>query len=321
MLTLTLDLQMRPVVGGGVELACRDLPGFRVYASSPEDALEDAKREIARACKYLREQETGGEPGRASGEIPAPGAGSGSTSEVLPEGKNNEGAASVNPGGGETGSWSADGADGEEILRDALVLGHVDSEPSLTQRRLSMILNLSLGSVNQILKRLVRKGYIHTRRTSGRSLAYTLTPKGFRERSRLILSYTRRTVSFFATVRTLLNDELARLRDEAGVSEVSIAGTGELAEAAYLSAEEQGLVVTAFYDPGQVGTARMGVPVMWPIPEADAGADAIVVVSVPQEGEDAPSRDHTTAFRHRVYLTDLLSAHMISYARRIQEDA
>ncbi|MBN2711316.1 MAG: winged helix-turn-helix transcriptional regulator [Planctomycetes bacterium] len=216
-------------------------------------------------------------------------------------------------------SGTPNNKDEEELLRQLLVLDHVQRDDKLSQRRLAKLLNLNLSTVNQVIKRLIKKGYVKTKRLNGRSVAYYLTPIGFSEKLHLVLSYTRCTISFFANVRELVNGELIRLRDQEGARSVSIIGTGELAEAAYLSAREQGLSMLRAYDPNRAGENWFGHEVKWPLCFETAEADVLIHADISLSGMGNIS-ETASDFPHIIDMAQLLSERLCKFARRIDSE-
>lgn len=180
-------------------------------------------------------------------------------------------------------------------------------------------MNLNLSTVNQIVKRLVKKGYVKTRRLNGRSVAYYLTPQGFSEKLRLVMAYTRLTISFFANVRELVNLELARLKEEQGITSVSIIGTGELAEAVYLSAREQGLEIAAIHDEKKAGETWLGHEITWPVMTADNNGKSKTALIHAEMKPDTEASQETCREQDRpiIDLAHLLSERMGHFAERI----
>jgi EPS-associated MarR family transcriptional regulator len=75
----------------------------------------------------------------------------------------------------------------EEVLR---IIGHLEDDPSATQRTLSNRLDISLGKTNYLLKELIKKGFVKAQNFSHNSgkiqkVNYLLTKEGFEERLRL----------------------------------------------------------------------------------------------------------------------------------------
>src|SRR3989442_15445843 len=81
------------------------------------------------------------------------------------------------------------------------VLRLLESDPSMTQRRLSQALGLSLGKTHYVLHALLDKGLVKMRnfQRSDRKLAYSylLTPAGLREKLRLTRSFLSRKEAEF----------------------------------------------------------------------------------------------------------------------------
>lgn len=65
------------------------------------------------------------------------------------------------------------------------VLSYLQENETTTQRNISSRTGLSLGSVNLLLKKMVRKGLIKVERINARSMRYILTPRGLQEKARL----------------------------------------------------------------------------------------------------------------------------------------
>ena len=61
------------------------------------------------------------------------------------------------------------------------VLSHLHENESTTQRHISKRTGLSLGSVNLLLKKMVRKGLVKIERLNKRTVRYILTPRGIKK--------------------------------------------------------------------------------------------------------------------------------------------
>lgn len=71
------------------------------------------------------------------------------------------------------------------------ILSHLQDDENTSQRKLALRTGLSLGTVNLLLKRMIRKGLVKTRRLNARSLQYILTPQGLTEKSKLTYHFIR----------------------------------------------------------------------------------------------------------------------------------
>src|SRR5690554_4855726 len=73
------------------------------------------------------------------------------------------------------------------------VLTHLQNHELTTQRKIATRTGLSLGAVNLLLKRMVRKGLIKVEKLTPRTVRYILTPQGMKEKTRLTYQYVRRS--------------------------------------------------------------------------------------------------------------------------------
>jgi len=67
---------------------------------------------------------------------------------------------------------------------EVLILEELEKNSDITQRDLSEKTGLSLGMVNLLLKKFIKKGFVKLERLNGRSFRYILTPEGFKEKSK-----------------------------------------------------------------------------------------------------------------------------------------
>ncbi|HEX6960175.1 MAG TPA: winged helix-turn-helix transcriptional regulator [Ferrovibrio sp.] len=159
----------------------------------------------------------------------------------------------------------------------AALLDAISSGDEHTQRSLAGRLDIALGLANALLKRCVSKGLIKIQSAPARRYAYYLTPKGFAEKSRLVAEYLTVSLDFFRHARGQYEEAFAR-QAAAGVTSVAIAGSGELAEIALLSASACGLRVAAVIAPGKNVGQFHGRPVVADLAAALAlGAEVVAV--------------------------------------------
>jgi DNA-binding MarR family transcriptional regulator len=130
------------------------------------------------------------------------------------------------------------------------LLAAVSDSTQHTQRGLASRLDVALGLANALLRRCVAKGLIKIQDAPARRYAYYLTPKGFAEKSRLVAEYLETSLNFFRRARGQYEEMFATLAAQ-GVSRAAIAGSGELAEIALLSASAVGITISAVIAPGR----------------------------------------------------------------------
>lgn len=67
--------------------------------------------------------------------------------------------------------------------REYKLLSEISDNENITQRELSKKLNLSLGSVNILIKKMIKEGLIKMNQVSTRQVFYMLTPAGLVEKA------------------------------------------------------------------------------------------------------------------------------------------
>jgi len=125
-------------------------------------------------------------------------------------------------------------------LRELKLLEALEAEPEARQADLARRLGLAVGTVNWLLKRLAAKGYIKIQRIGRWHWRYLLTPRGVREKSRLLAQYVRDSLALYRQTREEAQRLLGQIRD-AGYSRVRLEGEGELLDIVRLTALEQGV--------------------------------------------------------------------------------
>lgn len=95
-------------------------------------------------------------------------------------------------------------------------LEYISLNEKLTQRKLAEKVGLSLGAVNILLKKLVKKGLIKIDQINGRTIRYLLTPKGIAEKTRKTYEYVLYSYKYISTLNTKVknivnNNHLAKI--------------------------------------------------------------------------------------------------------------
>ena len=78
--------------------------------------------------------------------------------------------------------------------KEALILEYIYNNDSLKQRELAEKADISLGMVNAILKRLIEKGWLMTKRVNSRNVSYIVSPAGVEEIFKRGYQYFKRTI-------------------------------------------------------------------------------------------------------------------------------
>lgn len=142
-------------------------------------------------------------------------------------------------------------------LKAFQLLSEVADEQPVSQRELAKRLGIALGLVNSYLKNFVTKGYVRIKNYPQNRYAYLLTPQGMAEKARLAYQH----VNYFTSLYTVTRQDyllLFRGLVERGVTTVAFCGVDEVAEIAWLSLQESGLVLAEVMDERNVDSNFMG---------------------------------------------------------------
>ena len=95
--------------------------------------------------------------------------------------------------------------------REFELVNIIGARLGLNQRDLSRQMDMSLGMVNMLIRRLIAKGYIRIHQLSKRKVEYLLTPAGFAEKMRKSVKYTLKTINSIGVIKSTLKDALLPL--------------------------------------------------------------------------------------------------------------
>lgn len=73
--------------------------------------------------------------------------------------------------------------------KELLILENIQNNNEISQRQLSNILGISLGSVNTLLKKMKREGFIKVKEIPSNRVVYMLTPEGIVEKANKTYNY------------------------------------------------------------------------------------------------------------------------------------
>ena len=111
------------------------------------------------------------------------------------------------------------------------VLSHLQENEITTQRKISRHTGLSLGAVNLLLKKMVKKGLVKVERLNSRTMRYILTPKGIKEKTRLTYDFVRRSYHRILNITSAVEDLIATEQSANGKNEVVLYGPADEIEA------------------------------------------------------------------------------------------
>lgn len=92
------------------------------------------------------------------------------------------------------------------------ILTHLEKNQDSSQRRIAHGTGLSVGTVNLLLKKMVRKGLVKIERLNARTLRYIITPKGMAEKTRLAYQFMkssyRQIIKLHHALEQIVNDRV-----------------------------------------------------------------------------------------------------------------
>ncbi len=117
----------------------------------------------------------------------------------------------------------------KEVLdeREFELINIVGAEIGANQRRLSRLMDLSLGMTNMLIRRLISKGLIRIEQLNKRKVQYLLTPQGFAEKMRKSVNYTLKTINSIGLIKARVQAILLDLHKD-GTRDFFIVGKSDL---------------------------------------------------------------------------------------------
>ena len=165
-------------------------------------------------------------------------------------------------------------------------LAAVEGGEVVSQQTLSRRVGVSVGLVNALLKRAIRKGYVKTTSAPAKRWAYYLTPNGAYQKGRLVAEYLESSLDFFRHARGELEVIFARAKLR-GQTRIILAGSGDLAEIAVLAAHGSGVDLIGLLAPHSNLESQQGLRVLQSLD--DLGEFDLVVITemrTPQQTYD-----------------------------------
>ena len=111
--------------------------------------------------------------------------------------------------------------------KEAIILEHIYYNDSLKQRELADKAGISLGMTNAILKRLIEKGWLMTKRLNSRNIYYVVSPAGVEELLKMGYRYFKRTIDDVILYKAKI-EELVSEAAKAGYKCVALVGKSDL---------------------------------------------------------------------------------------------
>ncbi|HEC16387.1 MAG TPA: winged helix-turn-helix transcriptional regulator [Sedimenticola sp.] len=193
-----------------------------------------------------------------------------------------------------------------EDKKEALTLGVLEAvgeRPDMTQRNLARRMDVALGLANSYLRRCVRKGWIKVKHCPGNRYLYYVTPKGFIEKSRLSARYLSSSLMFYrkAGESCLAAFDYCRAN---GWRRIALCGISDLAEIAFIRAQEKDIKVLGFIAQAGGKDRYLGHPI-YRLPERPSGCEAFLVTDL-EAPADTFKRICSHVDEHRVLVPGIL---------------
>jgi DNA-binding MarR family transcriptional regulator len=165
-----------------------------------------------------------------------------------------------------------------DSMRDLQFLEEIEQNPKVSQRELSNKFGIALGVTNACIKRMARRGLIRLKGFPPRRIAYYLTPKGFAEKSKLMLHFFSYNIQHYAEMKKLISKKLLEMQ-QGGVKRVAFFGVSDEMEIAYITLQgsDMKLVGIADGDGGKQGARLLGHKVLSIGEVKDMNPDAILI--------------------------------------------
>ncbi len=137
-------------------------------------------------------------------------------------------------------------------------LEKLEEGKEITQSDLSRNLEVSIGFMNALIKRFVKKGFVKASQVPYKRFVYYLTPNGFKEKSKLVAEYLDSSLQLFRTIRSEFN---FLFRNEQNFHYV-LYGLSEITEICIISALENNKEILSIIDDQSEKNFFLGIPVI-----------------------------------------------------------
>ena len=137
-------------------------------------------------------------------------------------------------------------------------LEQLEDKKTITQKDLSIKLKVSIGFVNALIKKFLKKGLIKAKQAPYKRFIYYLTPKGFSEKSKLISDYIESSLDIFRTLRGEFTQIFLNHRDKNFV----LFGISEITEICIISALETNVKISYIVDKNYTNEEYLGIKVI-----------------------------------------------------------
>ena len=158
-------------------------------------------------------------------------------------------------------------------------LSYLEDGKETTQKNISNSMSVSIGFINALIKKFLKKGVIKIKQAPYKRFIYYLTPQGFSEKARLVNEYFNDSLFFFKSLRIEFN----KLFSKDQCAGYYLYGTGEVCEIAILSAQENEKKIISIIDPSFKKKKYLGFSVLKKIPNNLENSKIVITTSFNQQ--------------------------------------
>ena len=153
-------------------------------------------------------------------------------------------------------------------------LEKLEEGKQITQSDLSNNLDVSIGFMNALIKRFVKKGYVKASQAPYKRYIYYLTPRGFKEKSKLVSEYFYSSLKLFRTIRSEYN---SFFKNDNGFNYV-LFGFSEITEICIISALDNDKNIISIIDTDNSTNKKklLGVSIKKELPKSNKSFKIIV---------------------------------------------
>lgn len=127
--------------------------------------------------------------------------------------------------------------------KELSLMSELSESPALGQRDLAAKTGVSLGMVNTLLQRLIKKGWVTMQKANTRNVNYLLTPEGSKEFARRSYHFVKNTVHLVVRYTRVIDRIFSKIKVQ-GYKAVHLKGQSELDFLFRQSAHKYELVLT-----------------------------------------------------------------------------
>jgi DNA-binding MarR family transcriptional regulator len=167
-------------------------------------------------------------------------------------------------------------------MRDLQFLEEIEQNPKVSQRELSNKFGIALGVTNACIKRMARRGLIRLKGFPPRRIAYYLTPKGFAEKSKLMLHFLSYNIHHYAEMKRVISKKLLEMQEK-GVKRVAFYGVSDEMEIAYVTLQGSEMELIGIAAADKQGIKFLGYKILSIEELKNLDPDAILITSLQEQ--------------------------------------